>query len=118
MQSVLIVDDDAKILKFLSLSLKMAGYKVCTAPGGKEALEMVESEKPDVMLLDILMAPIDGFEVLKTLRTFSKMPVIAVSAHASAREEALRLGASDFMDKPFRPDDVVYRIKRLDLKTA
>ena len=118
MKSILIVDDDEKILKFLSISLRIAGYTVFTTTSGEQAPKLVESEKPDLMLLDILMSPIDGLEVLKRLRTFSNMPVIVISAHSSACEKALELGANDFLDKPFRPDDVVYRIKRLDDKTG
>lgn len=110
---VLVVDDDVRILSFLRPSLRLAGYNVITASGGEEALNLVNSEEPSIMLLDVIMSPIDGFDVLKRLRTFSKLPVIAVSAHASAAEKALNLGANDFLGKPFRPDELVKRIKSL-----
>ncbi len=110
---VLVVDDDVKILRFIRSSLTLAGYVVITTTSGEEALKLVESEKPNVMLLDILMPVMDGFEVLRKLRAVSELPVIAVSAQASAAEEALRLGANDFLAKPFRPDELVNRIKAL-----
>ena len=104
MNSILIVDDDKKILKFLSLSLKVKGYTVSTATNGEETLKLAV-EKPDVMPLDIPMSSMDGFEVLKRLQTFSNEPVIAVSAHSADREKPLEMGNNDFLDKPFRPDD-------------
>ena len=94
---VLIVDDEVRIVRFLRTSLSLAGYEVATAAGGEEALRLVESISPDVMLLDIVMSPLDGFQVLKRLRAISQLPVIAMSAHASAREEAIRLGANAFL---------------------
>jgi DNA-binding response OmpR family regulator len=110
---VLIVDDDARILNFIRPNLRLAGYDVIDAKDGEQALKLVQSEKPGIMILDILMSPMDGFEVLKKLRKFSEMPVIAISAHTSAAEEALSLGANDFLGKPFRPDELVKRIKAL-----
>ena len=110
---VLVVDDDVKILKFLRLSLVLAGYDVVTASNGDEALTLVRSEKPDIMVLDLLMPVMDGFEVLKRLRVSSKLPVLAISAHTSSAEKALSLGASEFMAKPFKPDELVKTIKTL-----
>jgi DNA-binding response OmpR family regulator len=110
---VLVVDDDVKILRFLRTSLTLAGYEVVTAASGEEALRLQESEKPNIMLLDILMPVMDGFEVLRRIRAVSESPVIAISAHASAAEEALRLRANDFLAKPFRPDELMNRIKTL-----
>ncbi len=110
---VLVVDDDARILRFIRYGLTLAGYDVVTANSGEEALKMVESESPDVMMLDIVMPGIDGYEVLRRLRSFSRLPVIAFSAHASAREEMLRLGANDFLAKPFAADEAVRRIRAL-----
>jgi DNA-binding response OmpR family regulator len=110
---VLVVDDDEKILRFISSSLRLAGYDVCTATCGEEALQLLESKKPQIMVLDILMPMMDGFEVLERLRPASKLPVIAISAHASAAEKALSLGANAFLAKPFRPDELQKRIKAL-----
>lgn len=110
---VLVVDDDVKILRFITSSLKLAGYDVCTATCGEECLRLVESEKPNIMVLDILMPAMDGFEVIRRLRANSKLPVIAISAHVSAAEKALNLGANAFLAKPFRPDELIKRIQSL-----
>jgi DNA-binding response OmpR family regulator len=107
---ILIVDDDAKIFGFLRVSLKMAGYDVLVAANGEEALNQVNSYLPDLMVLDLIMPAMDGFEVIKRLRTRSDLPVIVFSAHASRSEEALSLGANDFLTKPFRPDELVEKI--------
>ena len=112
-QCVLVVDDHPKVLRFIEIDLKLRGFKVITTTSGEEALELVKSAKPDIMLLDIIMPGMDGFEVLKELRTFTKLPVIAFSASPGNQDEALRLGANDFMHKPFDPDDMVRRIKAL-----
>ena len=112
-QCVLVVDDQPKVLRFVEVGLKLRGFKVITTTSGEEALELVKSAKPDIMLLDIIMPGIDGFEVLKELRTFTKLPVIAFSASPGNQDEALRLGANDFMHKPFDPDDMVRKIKAL-----
>jgi DNA-binding response OmpR family regulator len=110
---VLIVDDDARILRFISSSLRLAGHTVCTATCGEEALGLVESDKPDVMVLDILMPQLDGFEVIRRLRAVSDLPVIAISAHSSAAGEALDLGANSFLAKPFHPAELIKRIDSL-----
>lgn len=110
---VLVVDDDEKILRFIGSSLRLAGYDVCTATCAEEALQLLESKKPQVMVLDILMPQTDGFEVLRRLRPASTLPVIAISAHASSAEQALSLGANVFIAKPFRPDELIKKIKAL-----
>jgi|WetSurMetagenome_2_1015567.scaffolds.fasta_scaffold177416_1 DNA-binding response OmpR family regulator len=108
---VLVVDDDPKILKFIRVGLTLAGYMVITAASGEEALKFLEAEEPDIIVLDIVMPVMDGFEVLRLARAVSGIPVIAVSARASTAKEALHLGASDFLDKPFRSDELVKRIE-------
>ncbi len=110
---VLAVDDHPKVLTFIEIDLKLRGFEVICTSSGQEALELVSSAKPDIMLLDMVMPGMDGFEVLKRLRAVSELPVIAVSAHTSAAGEALSLGASDFLAKPFRPDELVYKINTL-----
>ncbi len=112
-QCVLVVDDHPKVLRFIEIDLKLRGFKVITTTSGEEAMELVKSAKPDIVLLDIIMPRIGGFAVLKELRTFTKLPVIAFSASPGNQDEALRLGANDFMNKPFDPDDMVRKIKSL-----
>ena len=112
-QRVLVVDDQPRVLKFIEIDLKLRGFKVITTSSGEEALELVKSAKPDIVLLDIVIPGMDGFAVLKELRTFTKLPVIAFSASPENQDEALHLGANDFMHKPFNPDDMARRIKVL-----
>jgi DNA-binding response OmpR family regulator len=110
---VLVVDDDIRILRIVKTGLRLAGYDVVTASGGEEALALVKSVKPDIMLLDIVMTPMNGFEVLKELRANSVLPVIVMSAHTSMAAEALKVGANTFLNKPFNPDRLISEIRRL-----
>ena len=110
---ILVVDDHPKVLRFIEIDLKLHCFDVITTTSGEEALKIVKSAKPNIMLLDIIMPGMDGFEVLRQLRAFSQLPVIAFSASSGNREDALRLGADDFMTKPFHPDDMVRRIEAL-----
>lgn len=110
---VLVVDDQPRVLKFIQIDLKLRGFEVLTTTSGGEALELVQSAKPDVMLLDIIMPGMDGFELLKKLRVFSSIPVIAVSASSGNSEKALHAGANDFVAKPFRVEELVQKIEVL-----
>lgn len=112
-QCVLVVDDYPKVLRFIEIDLKLRGFEVVTATSGSEALELVKSAKPDIMLLDIIMPEMDGFEVLQKLRDFTQLPVIAFSASPGNYHDAMRFGANDFMTKPFQPDEMASRIKAL-----
>jgi len=112
-QCVLVVDDHPKILMFVEIDLKLHGFKVITTTSGEEALELIKSAKPDIMLLDIIMPGMDGFEVLRKLRAFTQLPVIALSANTGNYDDTIRLGANAFMPKPFQPDEMVVRIKAL-----
>ncbi len=108
---LLIVDDEQGILKFLKLKLEIAGFRVDMCSSGQEALDIISKNQPHLMLLDIFMPGMDGFEVLKELRKNYRLPVIVLSARSSIAEQALNMGASDFIAKPFNPDVVVKRIK-------
>jgi two-component system KDP operon response regulator KdpE len=110
---VLVVDDEQRILNFLSSKLKVSGYDVLTASNGVEALEQVQALEPDLVVLDVLMPKMDGFETLKKLRTFSSMPVIILSAKGANADKVkgLHLGADDYLAKPFSPDELVARIE-------
>ena len=110
---ILIVDDEPRIGKILALKLGLFSYETITVTNGTEALEVVETRDPDAMLLDIVMPNMDGFQVLKRLRTFSKLPVIAFSARSENGPKALELGADDFVTKPFSVDNMVMRVKRM-----
>ena len=110
---VLVVDDHPKVLRFIEIDLKLRGFSVFTTTSGEEALNLVRSVAPDVVLLDMVMPEMDGFEVLKRLRAFTELPVIAFSASPANRDEAMKCGASDFVSKPFHPEEMVSRIKSL-----
>ena len=111
--NVLVVDDHPKVLRFVEIDLKLRGFEVVTTTSGKEALELVKSAEPDIMLLDIIMPGMNGFEVLQKLRNFTDLPVIAFSASPSNQDSAMHLGANDFMPKPFDTDQMASRIKKL-----
>jgi two-component system KDP operon response regulator KdpE len=110
---ILLVDDERAILKVIGIKLKISGYNVITASNGQEALDRVNTESPDIMLLDIIMPGIDGFKVLEKLRTFSEMPVIVFSARTENAQKALSLGANDYLAKPFNVEEMVKRIETL-----
>jgi DNA-binding response OmpR family regulator len=112
-KKILIVDDERAILKVLSIKLKISGYDVTTALSGEEALELVNSAKPDIMLLDVIMPGVDGFEVLQKLRPTYQVPVIVLSVRPENAQKALSLGANDFIAKPLDVDDLVKRIEIL-----
>jgi DNA-binding response OmpR family regulator len=108
---VLLVDDEDKILRFLALKLKLFDYDVTTATNGRDAMALVKSINPDILVLDILMPVMDGFEVLEQLRKFSALPVVVLSAKGDNAERALELGANDFISKPFKPEELVASIE-------
>jgi len=110
---ILAVDDEERVLNFLRSKLIASGYEVLTASNGQEALELAQTEEPDLIVLDVLMPKMDGFETLKELRSFSAVPVIILSAREtnSDKIKGLSLGADDYLPKPFNPDELVARIE-------
>jgi two-component system, OmpR family, KDP operon response regulator KdpE len=110
---VLVVDDHAKVLTFIKIDLNLRGFDVICGSCGKDALDLIRSAKPDIVLLDMVMPGIDGFEVLKEMRTFTDLPVIAFSASSGNQDPAMLAGANDFMHKPFDPDEMARSINAL-----
>ena len=110
---ILLVDDEERILNFLRAKLKASGYDVLTAQDGIEALEQIQGQEPDMVVLDLLMPRMDGFQALKELRCFSSIPVIVLSARRTDNDKikGLSLGADDYLAKPFNPDELVARIE-------
>ena len=108
---VLMVDDEEGILHFTRVGLNLLGYDVTTTTSGSEALRLAKSEKFDILLLDIVMSPMDGLEVLLELRTFSQLPVIVLTAQSLIFKEALKYGANDSLAKPYLPQDLVQKIQ-------
>jgi two-component system OmpR family response regulator len=110
---ILVVDDDINILRIASLYLRKEGYTVRTAQSGPDALEAFRQKVPDLVLLDVMLPGMDGFEVLKALRTTSSAPVIMLTAKSDTADKVvgLELGADDYMVKPFEPSELLARIK-------
>jgi len=117
---VLVVDDEPRIVKFLKIKLKASGYEVLTANSGLEALKQVQENEPDLLILDVLMPGMDGFETLRKLRSISSVPVIVLSAKETTLDKVmgLELGADDYLPKPFSPDELVARIEAVRRRQA
>ncbi len=115
-RKILIVDDEQEIRQFLNLVLKDRGYDVLTAAGGQEGLSLARSEKPDLVLLDIMMPEVDGWTVLRLLKEDGEtagIPVAVLSARTEARDrtQALGEGAVDYITKPFSLHDLLGRVE-------
>ena len=110
---MLVVDDERAILTVLGIKLRISGYDVVTASNGEEALELIKSTRPDIMLLDVIMPGMDGFEVLQQVRAVSELPVIVFSAGPENAQKAFSLGANDFLPKPLDVDEMVRRVPGL-----
>lgn len=108
---VLVVDDEPGILRVLSIQLRLHGYDAVATLSGVEAVELVRTREPDIVLLDILLPDMNGFEVLEKVRGFSQVPVIVFSASQSAVAIAPMAGATASISKPFNPDQLLGKIK-------
>lgn len=113
---ILIVDDEPEIGRLLSLILRGAGFEVAAVEDGRAALEHLAASATDLVLLDVIMPELDGFETLRRIRESlptATLPVLMLTAGAGAgdRARAERLGADDFIAKPFDPVDVVERVR-------
>ena len=117
-KKILVVDDEDDILQFLELVLREKGYEVVTAASGQEALTRAQIEKPDLVLLDIMMPQMDGWEVLKLLRVdegTSDIPVAMLSARTEAKDrvQGLQEGAIDYICKPFSLQELLGRVEAI-----
>ncbi len=115
---ILVVDDEIYIVHILEFTLTMEGYEVLTASDGEEALRRVEQDRPDLVVLDIMMPKVDGYEVCRRLREdeeFRTLPVILLSAKGRPidRETGLEVGADDYIVKPFSPRRLLEKIRDL-----
>ena len=110
---MLVVDDEPKILRFVRAELEAAGYEVHTAPDGEAAMQLLQSIHPNLIVLDVIMPGMDGFEVLRRVREESSVPVILLTARGSDADKVrgLDLGADDYLTKPFSPDELSARIR-------
>lgn len=122
-KKILVVDDEERMLRFIRLNLEHDGFQVVEAINGHGALDKMRTDLPDLILLDIMLPDIDGFEVLKMVREISNIPVIMLTAKGEEddRVRGLELGADDYVTKPFSPRELVSRVKavlrRVDLES-
>lgn len=112
---ILIIEDETKIAQFLAKGLNESGYLTSITHNGLTALTLLQEKKIDFVILDVMLPEIDGWQVLKTLRTFSKIPVLMLTAkdHVLDRVKGLELGADDYLIKPFSYIELLARIKSL-----
>lgn len=111
---VLVVDDDADILNIVEEILSLEGYNVETAANGKEALDQVRRSRPGLILLDMRMPVMDGWQFASRLRNQydKRIPVVVMSAAKDAGQRAREINAEDFLPKPFELDDLVHKVQQ------
>jgi len=117
-RKILIVDDEKELVKLVTFNLTIAGYEALSANNGIEALEICESEKPALIILDIMLPRIDGWEVCRRLKQnpkTSNIPIIMLSALSEVDDKlkGFDLGTDDYVTKPFSPRELVVRVKRV-----
>lgn len=114
-QSVLVVDDDIRILRMMKRTLELEGYRVLTASDGEAALDMMDRETPCLVLLDIKMPGMDGYSVCHRIREFSHIPIIMVTAIADDKDkvQGLYAGADDYITKPFAASELIARVRAI-----
>ncbi|MBC7224613.1 MAG: response regulator transcription factor [Anaerolineae bacterium] len=114
-EKVLVVEDDQTLLETLEYNLSRQGYQVLTAADGPTALKVAREEHPDLIILDIMLPGLDGFEVCRILRREANMPILMLTARADEidRVVGLELGADDYLTKPFHMRELLARVKAL-----
>ena len=112
---VLVVEDEPVLLETLEYNLTRQGYEVCTAADGLTALEVAREERPDLIVLDVMLPGMDGFEVCRTLRPEMSVPILMLTARDEEIDQVvgLEVGADDYMTKPFSMRELVARVKAL-----
>ena len=111
--SILIIEDEKNILDFMSRTLKANGYKTTTVTSGKAGLSIINSQCPDLILLDLGLPDMDGYDIIASVGEWTSCPIIVISARTGEHDKvaALDLGADDYMTKPFSPSELVARVK-------
>lgn len=112
-EKILVVDDEKNIVDIIAYNLKKEGYRVVTAANGEEAVFMAQSENPDLILLDVMMPKMDGYEACKRIREKKNTPIIMLTARAEEVDKVLglELGADDYVTKPFGVRELMARVK-------
>jgi two-component system KDP operon response regulator KdpE len=116
---ILVVDDEERMARFIRLNLEHDGFQVVEAFKGMQAIQALRDSMPDIVLLDVMLPDIDGFEVLKLIREISTVPVIMLTAKGEEddRVHGLELGADDYITKPFSPRELVSRVRAVLRRT-
>jgi len=116
---ILVVDDEERMVRFIRMNLEHDGFQVSEAFNGKQAIQKLRDVTPDLILLDIMMPDLDGFEVLETIREITNVPVIMLTAKGEEddRIRGLEGGADDYVTKPFSPRELVSRVKAVLRRT-
>ena len=111
--AVMVVDDDIRILRMMRRMLELEGYRVITSPDGQTALEIMEHDTPDLLLLDIMLPGMEGHTVCRRIREFSQIPIIMVTAKGADEEKVkgLDAGADDYVTKPFSASELAARVR-------
>nr|BBH89303.1 DNA-binding response regulator [Thermosporothrix sp. COM3] len=119
-QKILIIEDEEGIVHLLNLYLKDAGFITLVAKDGADGLALHAREKPDLVILDIMLPAVDGFEVCKRIRAWAQTPILMLTARGSEddRVNGLELGADDYLVKPFSPRELVSRVRAILRRTA
>lgn len=114
-KTILIADDEPRMINFIRMNLEAEGFRAVTASDGRQALDQVVKELPDVVILDVMMPEMDGFETLERIREISTVPVIFVTVKGEEidRVRGLELGADDYITKPFSPRELILRIRAI-----
>jgi two-component system KDP operon response regulator KdpE len=121
---ILVVDDEPRMIGFIRMNLELEGYQFLEAHNGLAALEAIRTQLPDLVLLDVMMPELDGFETLRMLREFSSIPVIMLTAKGEEDDKVygLELGADDYVTKPFGSRELSSRVRavlrRADMPSA
>lgn len=118
-RSILVVDDEERMVRFIRLNLEHDGFQVISAFRGQQAINAIREDMPDLVLLDVMMPDLDGFEVLRIVRETSSVPVIMLTAKGEEddRVRGLELGADDYVTKPFSPRELVSRVRAVLRRT-
>lgn len=119
-KKILVVDDDPKILKALDQALRKEGYEVFRAVDGEEALQVAREVEPDLIVLDIMLPKLDGFEVCAKIRALNNVPILILSARGEEMDKVVgfNVGADDYLTKPFRLSELVLRVRAILRRTG
>ena len=118
--SILLVDDDQRLIRFVRANLESIGHKVYVAEDSETALQFLDGETPDLVILDIMLPGMDGFELCQRIREFSTVPIVMLTAKAEEADKVrgLELGADDYITKPFGVQELLARVEAMLRRTS